>query len=468
MRLTPRRASRSLRGRLLWLLGWSLLGMVVLSAAYDYWQGLSRARDDQDLALSRIAIALSSRLDVDADDAKDDDLGLHLERTMQAMQRADPYDELQFLVVNFNGELIGGDLRLSRFLQTDDTPQARFFDQTQRERNWRMVEFPHQSALGPVRVLVAETTDRRLAQARQVLVDTIAPNVVLVLAVLWLVRWGVEAAMRPLEELDQAIDQRSTEDLSPLPTQAVLAELLPLVNAINRLMAHLQQAAQAQQAFLSNAAHQLRTPLAGVQTQIELAQREAGRHPALLKRLEAAQAALRRMARSTQQMLALARSAPQAAQAEPFQPLDLQCLLEEAASIWIDPALASGIDLGFDTAPAAAIGSPWMLHEAIGNLIHNALRHAPAGGRVTVSCGTTEPGGAWLAVEDDGPGIPPEQHERVFERFYRAPGSAAGGTGLGLAIVREVAQRHGAAVLLDSGAGGLGLRITLSFPPLSL
>jgi len=122
------------------------------------------------------------------------------------------------------------------------------------------------------------------------------------------------------------------------------------------------------------------------------------------------------------------------------------------------------VDLGFEPQPAVVQGSAWMLHELLGNLIHNALRHSPPGSRVTVRSGCDTPGGPWLEVEDEGPGIPPALRDKVFDRFFQAPGAAPGGSGLGLAIVREVAERHQAQVRLLDGADGRGLRVRVEFP----
>lgn len=443
--------------RLLW---WPLLAVLVASALYDYRNALSRARDNQDLALSRVAIALASRLDVDADDARDDDMGQHLKRTMDALQRADGQDRQFFLVRGGTGDVIGGDPAMAVLAQAQ-AGQPGFADRQWQSRDVRVVTYPHRSPLGPVTVVVAETTERRQAQARQVLIDTVVPNLVLLLLALGLVRVGVGLAMKPLDEVSHSVSQRSSDDLSPVSFSALPGEVLPLVEAMNRLMANLRMAAQSQQMFLSNAAHQLRTPLAGVQTQVELAMASAD--SAQRERLSAIQRALQRMGRSTHQMLALARSGPQAAAAEAFDTLDLPLLLEDAASQWLDTALAAGVDLGFDTQPARLHGSPWMLQELVSNLIHNAIRHTPRGGRVTARCGAAPEGGCFLLVEDDGPGIPEAERDKVFDRFYQAPGAARGGSGLGLSIVREVALRHDATVQLRAGSDGHGLSVRVHF-----
>jgi two-component system sensor histidine kinase TctE len=312
-------------------------------------------------------------------------------------------------------------------------------------------------------VLVTENTLGRNREARQILLSTLAENALLVSMTLLLVWLGVRLGMRPLDALSHAVTSRAADDLRPVPDGGWPQELRPLVLALNRLLSNLHQASVAEQAFLSNAAHQLRTPLAGVLAQLELATTEID--GAALARVESARRALQQLTHSTHQMLALARSAPQASQGFDFGPVELPQLLEECASTWLDSAVALGVDLGFEAAPARlAHGSVWMLHELLGNLVHNAIRHSPRGGEVTVRCGRTEVDGCWLEVEDQGPGVPEVERDRIFERFYRVAGTPAGGAGLGLSIVREVADRHHAVITLHEGSDGRGLKVRLRFP----
>jgi two-component system sensor histidine kinase TctE len=459
----------TLRGRLLRMVGWPLFAVLVLSAVYDYHGALDRATDSQDLALERMAIALASRLELDADDTGGDDLAPHLARMVLTMQRADAEDRLHYLVRGVDGHLIGDELALKDMASANPhLDKATFVDRVYLGRTLRVVTYPHQTSAGVVSVIVAETTRRRDAQAKVVLADTVLPDLILVVLALGLVYIGVHWGMKPLDRLRHAVSVREPDDLSPVPDDGLAGELLPLVGSINRLMAHLRDSAASQQAFLSVAAHQLRTPLAGMQTQIELARKDADPHQRV--RLDALHGAMLRMGRSTSQMLALARSGPQAIQAETFQIVDLQPLLEEAASSWLDFALTAEVDLGFDAHPALVRGSAWMLSELIGNLIHNAIRHCPPQGRVTVRASTQADGTSVLEVEDDGPGIPVDERAKVFERFYQAAGAAQGGSGLGLAIVQEVALRHNAtATLADrnpdhSDRRPTGLRVIVRFP----
>jgi two-component system sensor histidine kinase TctE len=382
---------------------------------------------------------------------------------MLAMQRASSEDRLAFLIHGPDDLLLGGDLGLKKVADPLSLTDASFLDQRLDGVPVRVITYPHVSPVGKVWLVVAETTHRRERQARHVLIETLASNLLLMSLTLWLVRSGVVGAMRPLTRLGSAVAARSPDDVSPLPVKLLPGELVPLVHAINRLMAHLKSAATQQQNFLSAAAHQLRTPLAGVQMQLELA--AEGADDAQRQRLASVQGALRRMTHTTHQMLALARSGPQATQAAQFGRVDLRHLLEDAASDWLDAALAAQVDLGFDAQVAWVHGSPWMLRELLNNLISNALRHSAAGHRVTVSSGLDDAArSALLIVDDEGPGIPESLRSRVLERFYQAPDAARGGTGLGLSIVQEVTSRHGGTLSLQDGPGGRGLRVRVQIP----
>ena len=465
MKIAKKPQRPTLRGRLLRTVGWPLVAVLLASAFYDYYSALDRATDSQDLALERICIALATRVDMDADES----LVPHLARTMAAMQQADHRDHLHFLVLGEGGAVIAGEPALAQLADSlaGGAEQSTFADRLHGRATLRVATFLHRAARGPVTVVVAETTHRRDAQARIVLIDTVMPDLALVVLALGLVYLGVRWGMRPLDRLRGVVAVRAPDDLSPLADDGLAGELLPLVRSINALVANLRASAESQQAFLSVAAHQLRTPLAGMQTQIELARQEA--EPQQRVRLDALHEAMLRIGRSTSQMLALARAGPQAIQSESFVTVDLQQLLEESASSWLDFALAAHVDLGYDAQPVLVRGSAWMLRELLGNLIHNAIRHSPPQGRVTVRCSTQADGASLLEVEDEGPGIPPAEREKVFERFYQAPGAAQGGSGLGLAVVQEVALRHNAIVTLtdamqSAGDGAPGLRVSVRFP----
>jgi two-component system sensor histidine kinase TctE len=259
------------------------------------------------------------------------------------------------------------------------------------------------------------------------------------------------------------VAQRSPNDLRALHLDEPPSELAAVLAALNRLFERVQRATQALQRFHANVAHQLRTPLTGLRTQIELAEMEgafAG-HEARRHRIDQA---LDQLGHLIDQLLSLARAEAGAQQLPGFAPLNLATLVEQRATAFVDQAVARQIDLGFaldDTPPVR--GSAVLLGELIANLVDNALRYCPPGSTVTVSCGRDDDG-TWLAVEDDGPGIDPAQREQVFDRFYRAEAGATEGSGLGLAIVREIAQLHETQVQVKTPASGHGVRMELRWP----
>jgi len=203
--------------------------------------------------------------------------------------------------------------------------------------------------------------------------------------VLLLLRRGIRQTLQPLQQLSATVDRREVNDLAPLSLVGIPGEITPLVGAINGLLGRVADATSEQQLFLSGAAHQLRTPLAGMQTQIELAAQEAP--PRVRERLARVHDAMDRMSHCTQQMLALARASAQASSEQDQGQVALTELLEDAASNWLDLALKRQVELEFEIEPASCDGSRWMLQEMLGNLIDNAIQYSPPGARVSVRCG---------------------------------------------------------------------------------
>jgi two-component system, OmpR family, sensor histidine kinase TctE len=275
-----------------------------------------------------------------------------------------------------------------------------------------------------------------------------------------IVWFGVKRGLAPLARLSEEIRLRSPRDLRAIDAAAAPSEARPLLRALNGLLRQVAEGSRSQQRFLANAAHQLRTPLAGLQAHTELALAQP--MPAACRaQLEHVHQATIRTARLANQLLALAR-------AEPGGPgglsqVDLKNVVEAGADEWVHQALRRDVDLGFELSAAPVQGDAFLLREAVANLVHNAIEYADRGGRVTVRTGRRE-GRSLAEVEDDGPGIPQAEREQVLERFYRMPGTPGTGSGLGLAIVREIATGHGGAIELADGSGGRGCRVGITFP----
>jgi two-component system sensor histidine kinase TctE len=308
-------------------------------------------------------------------------------------------------------------------------------------------------------VAVAETLRERRALAREILVGTLPVVLLLIAAVLALVWMAVSRGLRLLDPLTAQIAARPAHDLSPLDPSVVPIEIRPLTRTIDALFARLRHTLELQERFIADAAHQLRTPLAGLRLQAEraLADPRPDSVRAALAHVERLSAGA---GRAAGQLLALARAS--ADETQQAVPVDLAQLSRSYVAERVREALARGIDLGYEGALAGAIvqGDPVMLREALVNLVDNALNHAGDNGAVTVS---VLPGDAIeLAVEDSGSGVAEAWWPRLGERFFRPPDSTRDGSGLGLAIVRRIAERHAAAVAFGRGRDG-GLRVALRF-----
>lgn len=315
-------------------------------------------------------------------------------------------------------------------------------------------------------VEVAETLHKRGTLMREILLAMAAPQLALLLAAFAFSSLAVGHGLRPLTALAAEIEARGQDNLAPVPELHLPREARGLVSKINDLLARLERSLTLQRRFLTDAAHQLRTPLAAVLLYAERAERaERARDPqAERQALHELHTAVARAARLSQQLLSLARTEPEAAAARQLTRLDLTALARSVGEEWIPRALARQIDFGFQAPlePVFITGNAGMLAELLSNLIDNALRYCEPHSRVTVC---VEPGPApALVVEDDGPGIPPEEREKIFDRFYRLGHEPAEGCGLGLAIVREIARAHRAEAQVTSGRLGHGARFRVTFP----
>jgi two-component system sensor histidine kinase TctE len=283
------------------------------------------------------------------------------------------------------------------------------------------------------------------------------------------VRWAVQRALRPLLSLKEAVERRSPRDLSVIDEGASPEEVRPLVDSLNRLFVLVNAQAESQRRFVADAAHQLRTPLAGLQAQVEAWAQEASARPAHgtlalpADQIVKLRNATRRTSQLANQLLALSRADARGMHSQPEQSVDLKALCEDSLQVHLDAATARGIDLGLDAQAVRVMGHEWLLRELLSNLVDNAVKYSHEGGSVTIRCGRRG-NEAFLEVEDDGPGVAAAERPRILERFYRVQGTQGEGNGLGLAIAEEIARVHHSHLQLQPGAGGRGLKVTLPLP----
>ena len=314
---------------------------------------------------------------------------------------------------------------------------------------------------GGFEVYVAETTNKRQRLVWEMILTGLIPALLVIAAAVGLVWFGVSHGLSPLRKLRNDLSQRSPDDLRALDVAQAPSEVRPAIVALNRLFQRIRETSDSQRRFLADAAHQLRTPLAGLQMQLELELR-ASESASLRATLAKMRDAVLRTGRLTNRLLALARAEQALPDARQRGVVDLSMLAERVGAHWIGPAIHRNIDFGFDLVPASVEGDEALLTEMLDNLIDNALRYTPAGGAVTVRCGI-DGDDAFFGVEDNGVGIPEAERDRVFERFYRGRGATGDGCGLGLAIVKEAAERHDASIAIAVPPSGVGTFVCVRF-----
>ncbi len=422
-----------------------------------------------DRAMENALLLMGQQVQVDARG----NASFRLNARVREVLRADDADVVFYQVLGTRGELLDGERELPA-PPKDDRAEARDGRSEARVRFREGIVRSDTLRIGhlwvrpnpnhpPVLLQLAETEEKRSQLANEIIKGVMLPQfVVLPLAVL-LVWLALTRGIRPLNELQRVIARRRPDDLSALDVSQAPEEVAPLVESINGLLQRLETMLRTQKRFLADAAHQMKTPLAGLRMQAELAQRalDAGTgDPAELR------ATLRQIARSSQQaahvvnqLLAISR-AEVSGQGLALHAHDLATLAQPVVRDLVPLALDKRIDLGFEppAVPAQVMAHPVLFREMLKNLVDNALAYTPAGGRVTLRVLHDGLGDlALVQVEDSGPGVVPEERERVFDPFYRTLGTGIDGSGLGLAIVREIAKQHSATISLDDARPHLRL-----------
>jgi len=452
----------SLRAQLLrWLL-LPLGALWVVDAVHTFLTVRAAINAAYDRSLHASALAISERVTLAGSTPLVDIPSLALEVLDTASQ-----ERLFYRVGYRPGQ--GPDVYLTGYDDLPPPPEAgegpRYYDAVYRGDPVRITaletRFPTEPPVA-VLVQVAETVGGRGSRTRELVLREAAAQAAVILLAAVILWFGVWRGLLPLTRVSREVGNRSADDLTPVALLRTPTEISPLVRSVNDLMERLRSTIAAQRRFIADAAHQLRTPLAVIQTKAELVLREED-PSAVVKAVTDLYEHSQATTRLANQLLALARTEP--GQGGEARPLDLDALARETCAAHVSTAFGRGVDLGYDgQGPAWVIGREFLLREALTNLIHNALAYGARPGTVTVGLSRPEPGVVALAVEDDGPGIPEGERARVLERFYRRPGARGGGAGLGLPIVAQIAEGHGARLLLLSGDQGRGLRAELRLP----
>ncbi|KAI3598386.1 Two-component system sensor histidine kinase [Cupriavidus necator H850] len=482
-----RQASRpgsniSLRAHLLRALATPLFALVLTSGSLSYWLAAHYTTQVFDRALYGVANNIAQQIRIAGPRLEQD-----IPMIAQTLVEAEGTDRIYWRIHGPDGLIGGMDTWLGYGTGQTTLHDARLFYAWFSGRQVRAVRLPvmlpsaavdelgtseaGKAARGPIVVEVAELLDRRETAANEILLSVSVPLILLLLVGSLILSHVLKEELVPLQILADKLNRQTARSLAALDETQVPAEVAPLIRGLNALLARLRDALDAQRKFIADAAHQLRTPLTAVKLHADRAQEadslEVARHA-----LREVQTAADRAVRLSNQLLSLARAEPGLSleRLGPVEHFDLAELAFEIGAEWVPQALAQRIDLGFEilpgptftgSAPAVVRGNRLLMREALSNLIDNAVKYVPAGGRITVRAGGEAMGHRGMAVvmvEDNGPGIPPQRREEVFKRFFRGdrapePGGGraahSGGAGLGLAIVHEIVTLHQGTIRIE-------------------
>jgi two-component system sensor histidine kinase TctE len=474
------REQRSLFGE---ILDWMLTPLLLLwpvSLALTWLVAQSIAGKPFDRALEYNVQALAQLVTV-----QNQRVAFNLPQPAREILRADDADQVYYQVLGPRGELLSGERDFPQ-PRDEDRPgsgETRLRDDEMRGLDVR-VAYTWVKADGsnaaPALVQVAETREKRSVLATEIIKGVMLPQLVILPLAVLLVWLALVRGIKPLSELEERIRARKPDDLSPLDEKVVPLEVAPLVSSVNDLLTRLKSSIATQKRFLADAAHQLKTPLAGLRMQADLAQREQFNAEELKQSLKQIGRSSMRATHTVNQLLALAR-AENSGKALVRQPCDLARIAMEAVRDTVPRAMEKHVDLGYDGAQPGAVGvtlqgNPTLITELIRNLLDNAVNYTPSSAQqpgVVTARVLADPFGRALVlqVEDTGPGIPPGERELVFQPFYRALGTNVDGSGLGLPIVLEIARQHRARIELEDARPGQappGTRVTVRFDAMTV
>lgn len=439
--------SHSLRGRLLWFLLAAITIAAVAQASIAYRTALRDADEIFDYHMKQMALSLRSGMPMS-----------NVETPPGRPELDDENNELMVQVWTPDG------VQVFRTVTREPLPQNAvlgFSNVKANQTTYRVFSVQTRTQI----IQIAQDIAVRRNMAGNLALRTVGPIAVMMPILMLVVWWVVSRSLEPVARVRAQVAARQADDLSPVSEAGLPDEVKPLVQELNLLFGRVKTAFDAQQHFVADAAHELRTPLAALKLQATSLER-AGSDEARAVAVGRLTAGIERATRLVEQLLILARqeaSAANDATGAKTQPVDLAELARRTLADLASAAQARRIDVGLVRADSAALaGQPDALAILMRNLVDNAIKYTPEGGTVDVTV-VAEADAIVLAVEDSGPGIAPDERERVFDRFYRIAGSEAGGSGLGMAIVKAIAERHGATLTLGTSARLGGLQVSLRF-----
>lgn len=452
----------SIRKQLLTLFMPLLVSLWVASAIVSYWLVSNFAEESFDKDLTSSADSVAARLRV-----KNGRVSVDMPPAALSILQHRDADRFYYSVISEEGTRIAGDANFPSARPGLAIDVPRVSTSSINGKEVRLAEIKvnvEDDGVGdPYIVQVAETTNVRKLFQQKMFISIAIPQLMVVALGLFAIWYGVTKILTPLQVLQEQLSTRSRGDLSELSDTHAPEEVYPLVNTLNQLLSRLREEMKAHQRFIANAAHQLRTPLAGLKTYSsigsEMTEAEDLKH--IVSELDSG---IDRSSRIVGQLLALARTDGGDQDIMTKVKVDLSFIVSDVTAELIDQAVRKDVELVFEppSEPALVNGDQTALRHMVSNLVENALLYTPEGGNVRVQVSRNDH--VIFRVTDTGPGIPPDERMKVFERFYRVNGTIGSGSGLGLSIVQEVANSHNASISITSGPGDKGTQIAIEFP----
>ena len=447
--------------------------IIILDSTFLFYQGdtLRRETFDRDLAETAKSLSLIFK--------KSSENKLHdIDEYSISLLLSEPHDKMFYSIRDDQGHLLFGNpdvaYRPAEDLDPTDPDDFNVYFDSLKGESVRVVSIPIDHTINNVKkqffIQVAETRNQRQFIQQQIIFWILIPQLILLVSALVLVRFAVKKGLSPILYLNEKIIARSYKDLKPIDIQNVPLEVDRLVGSLNNLMSELDNAIKSENRFVNDAAHQLRTPLAGILAQIQLAQ-ESQDTEEIKNRLEQISQSSKRLIHIINQLLSLSKTQPEAMHSSTFIKMDLVSLTKKTMEDLFPLADLKKIDLGYEglNENAFIMGDEQKLYDLIHNLIENAIKYTPPSGKVNVSI-EIKNNRICLTVEDTGKGIPKEDQPSVFKRFYRGDNvtqsGGDSGAGIGLAIVKEIANMHEATVEIDSRNEKPGTRFYVYFEPI--